>query len=288
VQCLAAVEDEQDPLRRVQAPVAQPGDQAPHDRGVLGGALHDAERHLGPIRGDAEGADHGVTGEVEPVHEADQPPLVVQRPGTELGQPRGGRGDEPTGHRRLRGPRRGCLDRLADRLERPFVAAAGQAGQHRRDHVVGQQVDRRERVVGLQAHLPLHAVAVGDRAHPGPAHRDAPPAEGHLAGLAPVPVGGAAPVVAALRPRDLADLGVDELAHHLQADRHRRRQQALAHLVREHRELVAHLPGQPLGQARVGQIDQPDLGHQTQAPRGRGRRVRRLSVHWWSSVSLGS
>jgi hypothetical protein len=37
-----------------------------------------------------------VTSEVEPVDEADQPALIIQRPGPELGQPLGGGGDEPS------------------------------------------------------------------------------------------------------------------------------------------------------------------------------------------------
>ena len=134
-------------------------------------------------------------------------------------------------------------------------------------------------------HLALDTVVVGDGAHPGPAHRDAPPAEGHLAVLGAVPVRGAVRVVAALRPGHLGDLGVDELAHHVQADRHRRGQQPLAHLRRERLELLAHLPGQPLRQRRVGQVDQPDLGQQPQAARRRRLRVRRFLLHWWSSVS---
>jgi hypothetical protein len=60
-----------------------------------------------------------------------------------------------------------------------------------------------------------------------------------------VPVRGAVWVVVALRARHVVDLGVDEFAHHVQADRHRRRQQTLAHLGGERLKLVAHLAGQP-------------------------------------------
>jgi hypothetical protein len=76
-----------------------------------------------------------------------------------------------------------------------------------------------------------------------------------------------------LRSRDLGDLGIDELAHHIQADRHRRGQQPLAHLHGERPQLVAHLPREPLGQRRISDIDQPDLRHETQAARRRARRV---------------
>jgi hypothetical protein len=60
----------------------------------------------------------------------DQPALVIQRPGTELGEPLGGSGDEPAAHRALRGPRRRGLDGLADRFERPLLAAPGPPRQH--------------------------------------------------------------------------------------------------------------------------------------------------------------
>jgi hypothetical protein len=125
--------------------------------------------------------------------------------------------------------------------------------------VISEQIDRGERVIGLQAHLSLDTVGVGDSAHPRAAHRDAPAAERHLALLGAVPVGGAVGVVATLRPGDVSDLGVDELAHHVQADRHRRRQQPVAHLRRERLQLLVHLPRQPLRQRRVGQIDHADL-----------------------------
>ena len=59
---------------------AQGGGEASYDGGVLGGALDDAEGYLGPIYGDAERAHHGVSGEVEPVDEADQSLLVIQGP----------------------------------------------------------------------------------------------------------------------------------------------------------------------------------------------------------------
>ncbi len=136
-----------------------------------------------------------------------------------------------------------------------LVAAPRQTGQHGRDHVVGQQVHRRERVVRLEMHLVLDPVLVRDGAHPGSAHREASPAEGHLAVLGPVPVGAAVLVVLPLRSGDVGDLDVDELAHHVEADRHRRRQQPLSHLRREHLELLAHPPGQALRQRRVGQVD---------------------------------
>jgi hypothetical protein len=88
-----------------------------------------------------------------------------------------------------------------------------------------------------------------------------------------VPVRGAVRIVAALRARLLRDLGVDELAHNTQADRHRRRQQTLTHAGSERFELLAHLPRQPLRQRRIRHIDQPDLGHQPQAARRRQLRV---------------
>ena len=165
-----------------------------------GGALHHRERHLGALRGHPEGADHRVTSEVEAVTERDQPALIIQRPGPELRQPLGGGGDEPARHRRLRGPRRCRLDARTDGFQGPLIAPARQPGQHRGDHVVGQQIHRRERVVGLQMHLLVDAGVVGDGAHPRPTHRDPPTAESDLAILGAVPVGAAVAVMAALRP----------------------------------------------------------------------------------------
>jgi hypothetical protein len=86
----------------------------------------------------------------------------------------------------------------------------------------GKQVHRRERVVGLQPHLALDALLVGDGAHSGLAHRYPPAAQADLAVLAVVPVGAALRVMLALRPGQIGDLGVDQFAlfaRHVQVDR---------------------------------------------------------------------
>jgi hypothetical protein len=64
--------------------------------------------------------------------------------------------------------RRRLLNSLADRFPRPLVAATGQSGEHRGDRVIGEQVDRGEGVMRLQAHIVLEAIGVGDGAHPWP------------------------------------------------------------------------------------------------------------------------
>ena len=51
---------------------------------------------------DAEGADHGLVTEPEPVDVDDGPPAVVEGPGPELDQPGLGGLDEPSRHRRTR------------------------------------------------------------------------------------------------------------------------------------------------------------------------------------------
>jgi hypothetical protein len=71
-----------------------------------------------------------AAGEIETSDEADQPPLILQRAGAEIGQALGGGGDEPAAHRRLRRSQGGLLDLLADRFEGRLVTAVGQAGQH--------------------------------------------------------------------------------------------------------------------------------------------------------------
>jgi hypothetical protein len=65
-QRLAGVEHEQHTLAGVKAAVAEVGDEVAHHRLVLGRALDHAERHLGPIGDDPEGADHGGRGPVCP------------------------------------------------------------------------------------------------------------------------------------------------------------------------------------------------------------------------------
>jgi len=54
-QGLGAVDDDQDRPGHIQPAVAQAGEQVAHDGGVLGGALGQPERDLGPIQGDAQG-----------------------------------------------------------------------------------------------------------------------------------------------------------------------------------------------------------------------------------------
>jgi hypothetical protein len=66
----------------------------------------------------------------------------------------------------------------------------------------------------------------------------------------------------ALRAGQLAHLGLDELAHHLETDRDRRGQQPLAHPIREQLDLLADLPRQPLRKRPIlNQRTQPQPGH---------------------------
>jgi hypothetical protein len=60
-------------------------------------------------------------------------------------------------------------------------------------------------------------------------------------------------VVLALGAGHLGDLGGHELAHDLQADGHRRRQEALSHSTGEEEHLVARLARQALGE-RDGEL----------------------------------
>ncbi len=176
-----------------------------------------------------------------PVDKDDQPASVIERPGPELGQTLGGGGHEPPRDARLGSPRGELLDLFTHRLEPALIAPGRETGQHRGDHVAGEQIYRREGVIGLQVHL-----GVLDAAHPRTAHPHLPAAQDDLAVLTPVAITGPALVVTTLGAGHLGDLGFHELTHHVQADRHRRGQQALAHPSREALQLLAHLPRQTL------------------------------------------
>jgi len=85
-------------------------------------------------------------------------------------------------------------------------------------------------------------------AHPGPAHANAPPAEGDRAGLDTVPHRDPSRVVLAPRPGHLGHLHGHQLVHDLQADRGRGGQQPLAHVGHEAGQVLIQAAGQPLGQ----------------------------------------
>lgn len=87
-----------------------------------------------------------------------------------LGGPLAGRLDELARHRGLR--RRRCLlaGLVADGLQRRRVRAGGHAGQHRRDHGLGQQVGVSKGLIGLQPHLGALAVVGVSATHAGAAN----------------------------------------------------------------------------------------------------------------------
>jgi hypothetical protein len=95
------VQHEQQAAGGVESPLDGLGQQVPADGLVLGGALDDPQRRLVALGVDAEGADHGLAGEVEPVDVDDQPAPAGQVAIAELVQPCPGGGHEPRGHRRL-------------------------------------------------------------------------------------------------------------------------------------------------------------------------------------------
>jgi len=98
-QGLGPVEHGQDGPGDIQAALAQPGDQAGGQGRVLGRALLDRQRVLGPVAADAERDDAGVLAEVHPVdHQRDQV-QVIEPPGHQLSQSGLGRGHEPARHR---------------------------------------------------------------------------------------------------------------------------------------------------------------------------------------------
>jgi hypothetical protein len=102
------------------------------------------------------------------------------------------------------------LDRFADRLPGPGVAARRYARQHALEHSARERVLGGEVAVGGEPDL----VAAVARPDPGALDLNAPPAEGHLTGGAAVAVGRALCVVAAPGPGDFGDLVLHRLVEH--------------------------------------------------------------------------
>jgi len=139
--------------------------------------------------------------------------------------------------------------------------------------VASEQVDFREGVVRLEAHLVVLAVLVVSHGpNPRADDRDPPAAEGHLARFGAVAIGGAIGIVLSLRPGGIGHLGIDELVHDLEADRHRRGEQTLSHATGEQLELLVQLSRQAFFERRIGQVDEAELWYETRAARG-GRLV---------------
>lgn len=104
---------------------SKPGDENPHSAILAFQTRYRThpQRHLAPVGADAQGTDHRVAGEVEPVDEHDQPALMLERAGAELLQPLRGRSDGATTDRVLRDAR-ALFDELhPDQLEHTSVAA---------------------------------------------------------------------------------------------------------------------------------------------------------------------
>jgi hypothetical protein len=107
-QRLGAVDDAQDRPGDVQAAVAQPDQQLAGQGGVLGGALHQRQRVLGPVDGDAQGDHTGVLAKGHAVdHQAHQ--VEGGQVGAEqLGQRGVGHGHKPPGIADLEVPDAAC------------------------------------------------------------------------------------------------------------------------------------------------------------------------------------
>jgi hypothetical protein len=203
-------------------------------------------------------ADHRLAGELEAVDVHDQPTPVGEVPVAELVETGAGGGHEPRRDRRLAG--RTGRD-LADGFEGCVgVVPVRHPRQGGGDHVLGQQVHRLDRVPRVQADLPgpisgPKAGLVGR--HPAAAQR-------HRRRLRSVPCRRPARIVTAFRAGLLGDFSGEELAQHAEPDRHRRRQQAIAHLGLEQLELFAGDAGKPAGQLGMTEINQPDPRQQLQ------------------------
>jgi len=89
-QRLATVDDEEDARRRVEAALAQVGDEARDDGRVLGRALGDSEGDLGPVGRHPERAHEQVVAHPEAVEIDDQEALLAQGTRQQLGEAPGG------------------------------------------------------------------------------------------------------------------------------------------------------------------------------------------------------
>jgi len=77
-----------------------------------------------------------------------------------------------------------------------------------------------------------------------------------------VPVGGAIGIVSSLLTGDIGHLGLDELVHELEADRHRRGEQTLSHAAGEQLELLVQLSRQAFFERRIAQVDEAEPWHE--------------------------
>jgi hypothetical protein len=153
-QGLGPVEHGEDGPADIQAAVAQPIDQVRDQSRVLGRALLDRQRVLGPVDADAQRHDAGVLAEVHPVdHQRDQVE-VIEAPGHQFRERGLGRGDEPPRYRRLA---RGCRlagHRLPGGLQPSGIAARRQPGQHLLHRQPARDLGRGEQVVAGQVQFP--------------------------------------------------------------------------------------------------------------------------------------
>jgi len=222
-QRLGAVQDAQDRPGHLQATLAQPHQQVTGQGGVLGGALHQRQRVLGPVDGDPQRHHAAVLPEVDPVdHQAHQV-QPAQVGGQQLCQRGVGHGHKPPRHRRLAGARRGLLDLGADRLKAQTIAASRQAAEHPLQCQPAQDLGGREQLVGGDGKL---ARAVGGT-DPGTLHRDPPSPKGHRAVLVAVADRGPVRVVLALGTGQRVHRLLHQRPQHLQPGAHGQRQQAL-------------------------------------------------------------
>jgi hypothetical protein len=103
-QRLGAVQHAQDRTGDLQTALPQPHQQLTGQGGVLGGALHQRQRVLGPVDADAERDHAAVLAEVDSVDQQRHQVQVAEVAGEQLRQGDMGHGHKPPRHRRLRGP----------------------------------------------------------------------------------------------------------------------------------------------------------------------------------------
>src|SRR5664279_5507697 len=218
---LAAVQDDQNTLLDVKAPLDEVGEQMHGDSLVLGGAIPQPERDLDALGAHAQSDYAAAALQLDPVEHQRRQAHIRERTGHQRRQVLAGPGDELAADRRLRrGALRGGHGR-ADGLTGPGETAGGNTREHLLQNKPTQRVTVSEIRIRRERHLVLPAGGAG----PWTLHRDTPATQGDLAILMAVAHRGALRVIGVLGADDLIQLGLHHLAEHAQPDTDAERQQ---------------------------------------------------------------
>src|SRR5664279_909324 len=239
---LAAVQDDQNTLLDVKAPLDEVGEQMHGDSLVLGGAIPQPERDLDALGAHAQSDDAAAALQLDPVEHQRRQAHIRERTGHQRRQVLAGPGDELAADRRLRrGALRGGHGR-ADGLTGPGETSGGNTREHLLQNKPTQRVTVSEIRIRRERHLVLPAGGAG----PWMLHRDTPAAERDLPVFVAVTNSGSFSDGRVLGADDLVELGLHHLAQHAQPDAHAERQQPLLCGAHELSERFLHTRRQTL------------------------------------------